>query len=57
MDWFWFWFWFWENEPFMKYTTAAVTMIAKSVNEMFSMQNTPGGQRLAVATINSVVII
>jgi hypothetical protein len=26
-------------------------MIAKSVNDMFSMQNTPGGQRLAVATI------
>jgi hypothetical protein len=35
----------------MKYTTAAATIIAKIVNDMFSMQNTPGGHRFAAATI------
>jgi len=34
-----------------KYTTMPVNAIAKNVNEMFSMQNTPGGQRLALVTI------
>jgi hypothetical protein len=28
-----------------------VNMIAKNMNDMFSMQNTPGGQRLALALI------
>jgi hypothetical protein len=36
-----------------KYITIPVNMIAKNVNDTFSMQNTPGGQRLAaVATID-----
>jgi hypothetical protein len=35
-----------------KYITIPVNAIAKNVNDMFSMQNTPGGQRLAVATID-----
>jgi hypothetical protein len=35
----------------MKYPTAAATMIAKIVNDTFSIQNTPGGQRLADAPI------
>jgi hypothetical protein len=34
-----------------KYTTMPVNAIAKNVNDMFSMQNTPGGQRLALDTI------
>jgi hypothetical protein len=34
-----------------KYMTTPVNTIAKNVNDMFSMQNTPGGQRLAAATM------
>jgi hypothetical protein len=30
-----------------KYTTSATTAIVITVNEMFSMQNTPGGHRFA----------
>jgi hypothetical protein len=37
-----------------KYMTMPVNAIAKNVKDTFSMQNTPGGQRLALVALDTI---